>query len=412
MIPFRFRLIVTAALALALAGSLSAQTSNRSSNTTRSSSSTNRSSSGRSSSGGYGNSMNGSTRQYPSNTLIGDAVIQIDPESRSLIVVTDEATHKEIEKVVDNLDHPKPQVLIKVLFIEVSLDKGLDVGVEGNYTFKVGNGGLLSSTTSSIQTLLGLSPQATGTFAGTFARITADDWSATLTALATHDKIRILSRPTIMARNNQEAVIVVGKEVPFITNSQITSTGQTINTVQYQDVGIILRVTPFISSDKSIEMIVAPEISEIAPETVAIGNNVRVPVINKRSAETVVVTPNGTTVVIGGMMQTTTKSNVQKIPLLGDIPVLGFPFRHTIKSESRSELLIFLTPYVVENPRTLKAMTDCAVNPEDLKRNGFPADEILKDIEDFKLPCAPDPKSASTPAPQKAPRAKAVSAKQ
>ena len=352
--------------------------------------------------------MNGSTRQYPSNTLLGDAVIQIDPESRSLIVVTDDETHKEIEKVITNLDHPKPQVLIKVLFIEISLDKSLDVGVEGSYTFKVGNtlSGLVSgsSTTSgtsalsstTLQSLFGLSSETTGSF----VRVASDDWSATFRALAKNGNLHILSRPTIMARNNQEAVIVVGQEVPFVTNSQVTSLGQTINTIQYQDVGIILRVTPFISADKSIEMIVSPEISSISNQTIAISTSVNAPVINKRSAETVVVTQNGTTVVIGGMMQKQESSNIQKIPILGDIPILGFPFRRTVKSETRSELLIFLTPYIVENPHTVSKVTDCAANPDDLKRNGFPADQILKDIEDFKLPCDPDPKSVPAPSPQ------------
>ena len=114
----------------------------------------------------------------------------------------------------------------------------------------------------------------------------------------------MLSRPSIMARNNQEAVIVVGSEVPFITNSRITDTGETINTIQYDNVGIILRVTPFITSKGTVEMIVAPEISTFTDQTVPISNNASSPVIAKRSAETVVVTPNGRRSVIGGLMQT------------------------------------------------------------------------------------------------------------
>ena len=146
----------------------------------------------------------------------------------------------------------------------------------------------------------------------------------------------MLSRPSIMARNNQEAVIVVGSEVPFITNSRITDDGQTINTIQYDNVGIILRVTPFITSDGTVEMIVAPEISTLTDQTVPISNNASAPVIAKRSAETVVVTPHGQTVVIGGLMETQRTETVQKIPILGDIPFLGIPFRRTIKARSKT----------------------------------------------------------------------------
>jgi len=398
----RFRLLAAAPALLALAGSASAQLSSTNRTPSYSSrSSSNSSSSNRNYSGqGNGSSSSGGVRQYPSNTLLGDATIQIDPESRSLIVVTDEETHSEVAKVIDNLDHPKPQVLIRVVFIEVSLDKSLDVGVEGSYTFKIGNSGLLSGTAatsgssilgaSSVQTLFGLGQQTTGSF----MRLASDNWAATLTALSNRGNLHVLSRPTIMARNNQEAVIVVGQEVPFVTNSQITSTGQTINTIQYQDVGIILRVTPFISSDKSVEMIVAPEISAVSNQTVKISDTVSAPIIDKRSAETVVVTPNGQTVVIAGLMQKQQQTNVQKIPILGDVPILGFPFRHTVKSETRSELLIFLTPYIVENPRAIKQATEAAVNPRDLNHNGFPADQILQDLDTLKLPTTPDPSGA------------------
>jgi len=390
-----------------MAVSLRAQTSIRPSAAAGSSSFRSPATSGASSSQSYGASSAAGARQYRSNTLLGDAIIQIDPESRSVVVVTDEATHAEITKVIDNLDHPKPQVLIKVVFVEVELNKNLDIGLNGTYNFKIGNGNPLSSgSTASLQNLFSTSgAKLTGVgqqIAGSsYLRLTTDNWEATLNALISHDNAHILSRPSIMARNNQEAVIVVGKEVPFVTNSQITSNGDTINTIQYQDVGIILRVTPFISSDKTVEMIVAPEISSIDTQTIAISANVNAPVIDKRSAETVVVTPNGTTVVIGGMMQTTKSSAVQKIPILGDIPIIGFPFRHTVKVDQKSELLIFLTPYIVENTCRLKDLTRDAANPADLTRNGFPADEILKDLDNSTLPPATDPKCIVVPDPLK-----------
>ena len=189
----------------------------------------------------------------------------------------------------------------------------------------------------------------------------------------------------------------------MITNSQITTEGQTINTIKYQDVGIILRVTPFITSDKTVEMIVAPEISSLSDQTVPISSNASAPVINKRSAETVVVTPNATTVVIGGLMQKESTSTIQKVPILGDIPILGLPFRRTVKSESRSELLIFLTPYIIESTQKLNEVTLNEANRAELSRNGISPEDIRNNLDTLRLMPELD---ANPPAPAPSPKKK------
>ena len=357
---------------------------------------------------GTGGSSSNGQRQYRSNTELGDAMIQIDPETRSVVIVTDEATHKELDKVIKTLDRPKPQVLIKVVFLEVTYNKDSDIGIEANYTFNSGTstgatsgstvktttepgttktGGTTSTVTTKTITDLataavagnGISAQSLfGLAASTnpYVRILADDWSATIHALSKRGKVEVLSRPSIMARNNQEAVIVVGQEVPFITNSRIDNNGNTINTIQYDNVGIILRVTPFITSENSVEMIVAPEISALTDQTVPISNTVSSPVISKRSAETVVVTPNERTIVIGGLMETQRLSSVQKIPLLGDIPYLGAAFRRTIKSNVKRELMIFLTPHIVENPDVLHKVTQKELNKSGMVEDAFTEKEF------------------------------------
>lgn len=312
----------------------------------------------------------GTKRQYRSNTQVGDASIAIDPETRSLIITTDEQTNAEIAKVIKNLDKPKPQVLIKVLFLEVTYNKDLDVGVEGKYTFRNDGKG-------TIETILGLAQQTQGGF----YRVLVDDWSVTLRALAQQGKLEVLSRPQILARNNQEAVITVGSEIPIVTNSRITDTGQTLNTIQYQDVGIILRVTPFITPEGSIEMIVSPEISTLTDQTIPISDTTSSPVIAKRSAETVVVTPNAKTVVIGGLMENKKTESVRKIPLLGDIPLLGHLFRRTIKDAVKTELLIFLTPTIVETPDKLAELSGKEFEKTDLTKKAFTADELDKNLD-------------------------------
>lgn len=367
--------------------------------------------------GGVGSSSG--PRQYRSNTLLGDALIQIDPETRSLVVVADEETHAELMKVIKDLDRPKPQVLIKVVFLEVTYDNSTDIGVEGSYTFNLesprlattgsqtvtsttngtsNNGATTTTSTSTLTTPLGQAATLGETLGasslfglasatdGSFVRVATDQWSATLRALAQKGKVEVLSRPSIMARNNQEAVIVVGQEVPFVTNSRVTDNGQTINTIQYDNVGIILRVTPFITANNMVEMIVSPEISNLTSQTVAISNTVSSPVIAKRSAETVIVTPNGSTAVIGGLMETQKIDTIRKIPILGDIPVLGFPFRRTITSDVKKELMIFLTPQIVHDPRTVEDVTSQELERTELVHKAFNE----KDFEKFFYSAPPE----------------------
>ena len=344
----------------------------------------------------------GSTRQYRNNTQLGDALIQIDPESRSLIIVADDDTQNEIGKVVKNLDRPKPQVLIKVLFAQVTLDDSLDFGVEGSYAFdldKPATSQLAAAAASqAVSTAAGaIIPTPTngrvqqgsnfGLAAlanqnkGAFFTLNTQNAAATLYALATKGKVNVLSRPSILARNNQEAVIVVGQEVPIPTSNQITEAGQQIQSVSYQDVGIILRVTPFITVNKTVEMIVSPEISSLSNQSVQISSNFSAPIINKTSAETVVVTPDSTTVVIGGLMQKQTSSNVNKIPLLGDIPYVGNLFKRTTTTANKTELLIFMTPYIVEGTDKLEELSVDQINRTDLPQQTFNQKDVTQYLD-------------------------------
>lgn len=432
MKKFHSILFTLAALLGMLAGSprLLAQAA-RTPQTIRPSSAANGTATGQRATGGTAanSGLNTTTRQYRDATMLGQATIQVDEENRSLVVVSDDDTYAQIMKVIKSLDQPKPQVMIKVVFAEVTLNKDLEIGAEGSYTFRVASPSFTGSSTTttnstanstggtsvtstavtspsnllapgtlgtgSAQSLYGLSQMAQGSF----VRLATDDWQATLYALASHGVVNVLSRPTIMARNNQQAVIVVGQEVPFVTSSQISALGQTTNTIQYQDVGIILRVTPYISSDKTVEMIVSPEISSVDSKSVQLSPNVSSPIIDKRAAETVVVTPDKKTVVIGGMMQKTNTSTVQKIPILGDLPLIGGAFRHTIKNEQRTELLIFLTPYIVEGTDKLEELTQDEVNRTDLPQRAFSQQDLDNYLDTLKVKQRTDEKPKSPLSP-------------
>jgi general secretion pathway protein D len=205
----------------------------------------------------------------------------------------------------------------------------------------------------------------------------------------------VLSRPSVLARNNQQATIIVGEEVPLITNVRYDNNGNQINTIQYQQIGIILRVTPFITSDGMVEMILAPEISNLTDKTVPISGGtdaVSAPVIAKRGADTVVVTPDGATVVIGGLMGTQKTQQDRKVPLLGDIPGLGLLFKRTIKSTRKTELLIFLTPYVVPEPRDLARMTASETGKTEMAPKVFTPSQLDRYLDGLPLKSAKPPK--------------------
>jgi general secretion pathway protein D len=367
--------------------------------------------------GGGGNANRGtssSQQTYNPNGNVGNANISIDPDSHNITIIADEATTKYIQEVVNNLDRPQPQVLIKVVFLEVTHSDSLDLGIEGSYNRNLGGGlsritgymtnfSLINAGTSNAAIVpSGLKP-ITSSFAGnnnfglasqtgsagTYS-IIGQDFQATLRAIAQAGKSQLLSRPSILARNNQPATIVVGQQVPLITNVRYDTFGNAINSITYQNVGIILKVTPFITGEGLVQMIVQPQTSSVNPDPNTrqpISAGVSAPVIDIRSADTVVVTPDGQTVVIGGLMQNDTASGESKIPFLGDIPFLGNLFKHKTKSSAKTELLIFLTPHVIEAPSQLASLTDKEKN-HTFTPKSYSEDELDRFLE--KVPIKRD----------------------
>jgi general secretion pathway protein D len=284
--------------------------------------------------------------------LVGQVIVVADNDTNSLLVSTASKYREQVMRLIAELDRPVPQVLIKVLVAEVTRDRSNDIGADWNVTGTRASG--KGVTASAVMNSLA----AQATEGGLVVGLTEDNFSAVLHALSTDGRLDVLSRPYILASDNQLASITIGQEVPFITNTQITDTGQQINTITYQAVGIILNVTPHINPDGAVTLDVAPEISAISATTVPIGNGIQAPVIDNRSAQSRVTVKNGNTVVIGGMMQDQKTVTINKIPLLGDIPYLGAAFSRTQTDRSKTELVIFLTPHVAQAPEVLKGITE------------------------------------------------------
>jgi general secretion pathway protein D len=179
----------------------------------------------------------------------------------------------------------------------------------------------------------------------------------------------VLSRPYILASDNQLATITVGQTVPYISASQITAQGNTINTPSYANVGVLLDVIPHINPDGMVILDIAPEISSVADSTVEVSTGLTLPVFNTRSAQTRIAIENGQTAVIGGLMQDQVNSTINKVPLLGDIPFVGMLFQRKEDTKTKTELLIFLTPHVAQRPSQLQAMGEDEIKTTKLLPN-------------------------------------------
>lgn len=290
--------------------------------------------------------------EEPRRAIEGQVDIQPDPATNGLLIRTSPRNFQAIQALLQDLDRLRPQVLIKVLIADVTLDENSQFGLEGFWENKMHvRGGDLAR--NRLGTDFALATQ------GFTYLLAGDEFQATLNLLAREGRLRVLATPRILALDNATASINVGKEVPRITNTQINQLGNTVNTVQYESVGILLQVTPHINPDGLVTLEVAPEISDVASaaESVPIAPGVNSPTFNVNSALTTVAVRSGTTVVIGGLIRESTDHAVEKVPLLGDIPVLGALFSNTTQRKVKRELMIFLTPYVAYTASQLEELT-------------------------------------------------------
>jgi general secretion pathway protein D len=331
--------------------------------------------------GGLGGGAGGvGTRTYGNTTTVGEATVTSDVDSRQLIIVTDALTNENIKKVIASLDRPKPQVLINVVFAQVTHDGSLDLGAEARYQGPIA---IKTNPEGIATTNFGIASQRAtdNSFFGAFYQIVGRDVNATIHALSGVTKTEILSRPSILTRSSQQATILVGQQVPLLTGStQNTNSNSITSTVTYQDVGIILRVTPFVTQEGLVEMIVSPEISSLSATTVTIPGAGTSPVIDRRAADTVVVTPSDTTIVIGGLISAQKNDIDNKVPVLGDIPILGYAFKRKKKQDVKTELLIFLTPHVIPNPADIGSIVGQERNRLEMTPKVFKDDEMQRYI--------------------------------
>ncbi|MCE5327726.1 MAG: type II secretion system secretin GspD [Planctomycetaceae bacterium] len=319
--------------------------------------------------------------------LIGQVFIVAEADTNSLLVTTSSKNFDRVREIIANLDFAVPQVLIKVLIAEVTHENSLDLGVEfSGMNLRASGKGFSAGTNFKI------AAETTGFM----FKLNEQNIIATIRAIAGVDKLDVLSRPYILTGDNQQAAIMVGQEVPFITNTRITDTGQTINTVEYDDIGIILNVTPHINPQGLVTLDVYPEISTLTDSTVPISDTVRAPTISKRAAQSRVAVQSGQTIVIGGLMEDRKVQIVEKVPGLGDIPGIGVLFRRTRERKSKTELLIFLTPHVAQQTQDLDAITNTEIKNTKILPSAVQGGAFDEHMRGMAEPVVPQPAPPQT----------------
>jgi general secretion pathway protein D len=286
-----------------------------------------------------------------------DTKVFADEITNSLVVVSTPADYEFIAETVKKLDVLPRQVMIEALIAEVTLSDSMIFGLEWSLKTDI--------NMRPFDRDWNLSGDAAAKYGidtskGGFTIIGTDPSGivrATLQALAGEDKVRVLSSPHILVSDNREAKIQIGDQVPIAT-SQTTNTGttpsQTTTTIQYKDTGTILKVKPQVNEGGLVSLEITQEVSDFSTKTLFGSDQI---IINKREAATNLVAQDGQTIVIGGLIRDKTTRSKAGIPLLSQIPVLGYLFGKTTDEENRTELIILLTPRVIRNQQDAKDVT-------------------------------------------------------
>jgi type II secretory pathway component GspD/PulD (secretin) len=295
-----------------------------------------------------------------------EVAIVAEPTSNTLLLSANPRYFEEIAKLIQQLDHPQEQVLIQVLVAEVSLDEGLEVGLEWTYN------GIPYSAGIEVD-------EAKWISSGFSSAVTGGNYSFLFRALENQGRLEVLSRPQIVTGDNKAATINIGQRIPLITDSRVTERGDTINSFRYENVGVNLTVTPRIAPDGFVQMEIGTTNSVVSSSSVEINKNATVPIINERRANTTVSVQSGQTILIGGLIATVDDKRTKKVPVLGDIPGLGMLFRSAKNAKDRKELIILLTPQIIAATDTNAVrLTPTKVTQDQLQRSTI-KDEIQRD---------------------------------
>ncbi|MEV8469774.1 type II secretion system secretin GspD [Ralstonia sp. UNC404CL21Col] len=368
-------------------------------------------------SGGGSSSFRASFGQ--NNTPTTGGIIQADPATNALIITASEPVYRNLRAVIDDLDARRAQVYIESMIVEVTATKASQLGIQwlvgggGPGTFigggtnygtgsgnlislagtiaAIGSGGIGGTAAQTALTSLNVGQLNGGNF-GVFNR--GSGLGVLLSALGSDGSVNVLSTPNLITLDNEEAKILIGQNVPITTGSYAqTGTSASVSpfqTFDRKDVGITLRVKPQITDGGLVKMQIFQESSAVVPGT---QNATQGPTTNVRSIETNVLANDGQVVVLGGLLEDNYQDGEQKVPGLGDIPILGALFRSENKTRVKTNLLVFLRPIILRTADATGALSDNRYNYMRDTQQGFVSPNMLPTTSDKDTPVLPTPEA-------------------
>ncbi|MFM6985723.1 MAG: type II secretion system secretin GspD [Hydrogenophaga sp.] len=346
--------------------------------------------------------------------LPGGGQIQADPSTNALIITAPEPQYRQLRAVIDQLDARRAQVYVESLIAEVNADKAAEFGIQwqgpigkagdsaigllgtnfgtgGGNIFNLAAGGGASAPAAGLN--LGVAARANGVyFLGFLARF-----------LQQNGEGNILSTPNLLTLDNEEAKIVIGQNVPFVTGqytSNNTSNGSVnpFQTIERKDVGLTLRVKPQISENGTIKMTIFQEVSSVQESSVNAAGGL---ITNKRSIESTVLVDDGSVVVLGGLLQDSYAGNEDKVPGLADVPILGGLFASEKRSRKKTNLMVFLRPVVLRDARATSSLSlDRYDQMRAIQQDAQPAPSAVLPVRDAPVMPSQLPPASPAPAPK------------
>ena len=290
---------------------------------------------------GSGQSMGGSSFE------LGESIrVVSDDYNNALLVYASPYEYGKIERILQKLDVIATQVLIEASIVEVQLSDGLEFGLEWMFQNGIGN----SYQGTGKLNLEGLVPQAPGL---SYAVRSADEVRAVVNALAEESLVNVISTPSVLVLDNHTAAIHVGDQQPIQSRQSVTDGGVTTNSIEYKDTGVKLEVTPSVNDGGLVTLDVNQSVTDVGPEDAATGQRSFL----ERNVSSRIAVRSGESVVLGGLITDNAAVSKSGVPYLMDIPVLGNLFSTNTNSTKRVELLVFITPRVVESDRELRDLT-------------------------------------------------------
>jgi general secretion pathway protein D len=295
--------------------------------------------------------------------LSKDISVVPDKATNTLIITASRDDYNVLEEVISQLDIPRPMVYIEALIMEVNVDKGFKVGVEWvggerihSDSNQVVGGGFTSGGIIPTPDATGMVNFPEGLAVGIFEEyiniggVMFPSLGAVLQAYQKDNDVHILSTPQILTLDNEEAEIYVGENVPYQTRQETSTTDFDYSSYEYKDVGVTLKITPQISQERFVRLDIFQEVTKLVSE-----EDIR-PTTLKRTTKTAVTIKDTNTIVIGGLIGDDISNTTYKVPLLGDIPLLGWFFKYRSESSEKRNLYIFITPHIVESPVEAKTL--------------------------------------------------------